>query len=92
MYSIVMHARCGGPAFKYDHAPTPGEKIRAKYVTTMSGHRIPDGAPGMTCGNCHSRIDARELAPGPMVYDMGNEEDMAVIYGDYQGEEHEHNH
>ena len=91
MYAIVMHNRCNGPAFKYDHSPVAGEKIRRECITTMSGHSVPPNAAGMRCGNCHGRLTASELAPGPMVYDMTDEEDMAVIYGDYpeQGEEYE---
>ena len=94
MHAIVMHAKCGGPAFKYDHMPKAGEKIDPRYITTMGGDWPPEGATGMRCGNCHNRLSAVELAPGPMVYDMADEDDMAVIYGEYihEGENDEDHH
>lgn len=82
MYAIVMHAKCNGPAFKYDHTPTAGEKIRAECVTTLDGRSVPPGATGMACGNCHGRLSATALYPGPVVYDMADEDDMDIIYGD----------
>jgi len=86
-HAIVMHARCKNPAFKYDHMPKAGEMIDPRYITTLGGEWVPEGSVGMRCGSCGLRLDARSLEPGPMVYDMGDEDDMAIIYGEYIDEQ-----
>jgi hypothetical protein len=83
--AAIIHKPCGGTAFLYDHAPMAGEKMDPALVTTVEGGKVPPGATGMRCSLCGQRLTMSDLAPGPMVYDMGDSEDMATIYGEYHG-------
>jgi hypothetical protein len=86
-FATILHSICNNPAFLYDHMPKPGETIHPEYVTTLNGQWVPDGVVGMRCGSCGARLQAKELAPGLMVYNMADEDDMEIIYGEYLDEQ-----
>lgn len=56
----ILHPKCGGLVFYYDHVPRRDEVIEAEHATHPDGVRLVDGDP-VICPKCGAWVPVEEL-------------------------------
>lgn len=85
MFQEIMHNRCGGIAFYYKGGARAGDKFCIEKVSFGANAAPPRGVDLMRCNNCSLPLSMKDISPGLNIYDMADDEDMAVIYDTKEG-------